>query len=158
MRILRGAVLFAAFVACISLLFSNSTRLEAQETSGTASAQPAPAQQPPSGPEPQPEAKMGEYAKPRSHFPNPLAPYFSREVPGAKLENTPRIEQLLQNGKLMLSLNDAIALALENNLDLAIARYNFDIADTDILRTKAGAATRGVAACLVQGTPGGGVG
>lgn len=159
MRILRTAVLFAAFVACISLLFSNSTRLEAQETSGTTpSAQASPAQQPPSGPEPQPEARSGEYAKPRSHFPNPLAPYFVREVPGAKLENTPRIEQLVQNGKLMLSLNDAIALALENNLDLAIARYNFDIADTDILRTKAGATTRGVAAGLVQGTPGGGVG
>src|SRR5437868_8936173 len=58
----------------------------------------------------------------------------------------------------MLSLTDAVALALDNNLDLAIARYNLDSADTDILRTKAGSSARGVASGLVQGTPGGGVG
>jgi outer membrane protein TolC len=56
---------------------------------------------------------------------------------------------------MMLSLNDAIALTLENNLDLAIARYNLDIADTDLLRTKAGGAARGVSTGIVQGTPGG---
>ena len=71
--------------------------------------------------------------------------------------NSPRIDQLIKDGKLMLSLDDAITLALENNLDLAIARYNLDIADTDILRTKAGAAARGVATGLVSNTPGGGV-
>jgi len=58
----------------------------------------------------------------------------------------------------MLSMDDAIALALENNLDLEIARYNLPIADTDILRVKSGAATRGVNTGIVQGTPGGGVG
>ena len=45
----------------------------------------------------------------------------------------------MHDGKLYLSLNDAIALALENNLDIAIARYNLNIADTDMLRAKAGA-------------------
>ncbi|MBZ5647189.1 MAG: TolC family protein [Acidobacteriia bacterium] len=54
-------------------------------------------------------------------------------------------------------MNDAIALALENNLDLAIARYNLSIADTDILRAKSGGSIRGVATGVVQGTPGGGV-
>ena len=58
----------------------------------------------------------------------------------------------------MLSMSDAVVLALENNLDLAIARYNLSIADTDILRARAGADVRGVATGLVQGTPGGGVG
>ena len=58
----------------------------------------------------------------------------------------------------MLSLSDAVTLALENNLDLEIARFNLSIADTDILRTKSGAEVRGVATGLVQGTPGGGVG
>ncbi|PYX35378.1 MAG: hypothetical protein DMG75_14260, partial [Acidobacteria bacterium] len=72
--------------------------------------------------------------------------------------NTPRIEQLMQNGKLMLSMDDAIALAMENNLDIAIARYNLNIADTDILLANAGQATRGVNTGVVQGTPGGGVG
>src|SRR5579864_3620051 len=58
----------------------------------------------------------------------------------------------------MLSMNDAVALALENNLDIAIARYNLNIADTDILRTAAGAVILGVNSGVLQGTPGGGVG
>jgi outer membrane protein TolC len=74
------------------------------------------------------------------------------------LTNTPRLDQLLQNGKLMLSMNDAIALALENNLDIAISRYNLQIADTDVLRTKAGGTLLGVNTGVVLGTPGGGVG
>src|SRR5437763_1359446 len=73
-------------------------------------------------------------------------------------QNAPRLDQLIKDGKLYLSLDDAIALALENNLDLAIARYNLDIADTDILRAKAGSGILGVASGLVSGTPGGGQG
>jgi outer membrane protein TolC len=65
------------------------------------------------------------------------------------------MDQLMQNGKLMLSMDDAVALALENNLDIAIARYNLNIADTDILRTKAGASILGVNSGVVQNTPGG---
>ena len=49
-----------------------------------------------------------------------------------------RIDSLVQNGVLELSLKNAIALSLENNLDLAIARYNIPIAEADILRTRAG--------------------
>jgi outer membrane protein TolC len=64
----------------------------------------------------------------------------------------------MREGKLYLSLNDAIALALENNLDIAIARYNLNIADTDVLRAKAGAQILGVNVGIVQNTPGGGVG
>ena len=54
------------------------------------------------------------------------------------------LSQLVRDGKLQLSLKDAIRLALENNLDLAIARYNLPIANMDILRTKAGGVFRGV--------------
>ena len=93
---------------------------------------------------------------PKSH--NPLAPYAPDQVPEPVLANSPRLDQLVRDGKLYLSLKDAIALALENNLDLAIARYNLPIADTDILRTKAGGIFRGVNTGVVQGTPGGGVG
>jgi outer membrane protein TolC len=64
----------------------------------------------------------------------------------------------MHDGKLYLSLNDAIALALENNLDIAISRYNLNIADTDVLRAKAGAQILGVNLGTVQNTPGGGVG
>ena len=98
------------------------------------------------------------YANPARSFPNPFAPYLARQVPPPSFGNTVRIENMLKDGKLRLSLSDAVALALENNLDLAIARFNLSIADTDILRAKSGEAVRGVATGLVQGTPGGGVG
>ena len=80
------------------------------------------------------------------------------DVPAPTLSNSPRLDQLIRDGKLYISLRDAISLALENNLDLAIARYNLPIANTDILRTKAGGSFRGVNTGVVQGTPGGGVG
>jgi outer membrane protein len=96
--------------------------------------------------------------RPSSHFPNFFAPYAPQRVPEPRIANSSRLDSLLHNGKIMLSLEDAIALALENNLDLAIARYNLAIADTDVLRAKSGNAVRGVATGLVQGTPGGGIG
>jgi len=99
-----------------------------------------------------------EYAKPQSHFPNPLGPYMARHVAPPNLANTPRIDQLMRDGKLYISMNDAVALALENNLDIAIARYNLNIADTDVWRAKAGASTLGVNNGVVQNTPGSGVG
>ena len=99
-----------------------------------------------------------DYSKPASHFPNPFAPYIQRTVAAPNLTNSSRIDLLMKDGKLMLSMNDAIALALENNLDIAIARYNLDIADTDILLAKSGGGTRGVNTGIVQNTPGGGVG
>ena len=102
-------------------------------------------------------AQTVDFSKSASGFPNVLGPYIPRHVAQPQFTNAPRIDQLIKNGTLMLSLNDTIALALENNLDLAIARYNLPIADTDILRAKAGAAIRGVATGVVQSTPGGGV-
>jgi outer membrane protein len=99
-----------------------------------------------------------DYSKPASHFPYFVGPYMAHQVPQPSFGNTVRIESLLRNGKLRLSLIDAVALALENNLDLAIARVNLSIADTDIMRAKSGESVRGVATGLVQGTPGGGVG
>src|SRR3954463_7802985 len=59
-----------------------------------------------------------DYKKPRPQFPTFVAPYIGREVPEPSFSNSPRVEQLLQDGKIMLSLSDAVALALENNLDL----------------------------------------
>jgi outer membrane protein len=100
-----------------------------------------------------------EYSKPKSYFPSPLAPYTPRRVEAPSLANTPRIDELLHDGKLYISMNDAVSLALENNLDIAISRYNLNIADTDIWRAKSGAnAILGVNNGVVQNTPGGGVG
>ncbi|HXM68977.1 MAG TPA: TolC family protein [Candidatus Acidoferrum sp.] len=121
------------------------------------------AQEAPAGPAPQTQpltAPIPElnYSKAVSHVPNPIAPYTPRHLAPPNFANTARIDSLMHDGKLYLSLNDAIALALENNLDIAIARYNLNIADTDVLRAKAGAPILGVNAGVVQNTPGGGVG
>jgi outer membrane protein TolC len=101
-------------------------------------------------------AVSANFEMPKSH--NPLKAYTPDSVPEPALSNSPRLEQMVRDGKLYLSLKDAIDLALEDNLDLAIARYNLPIANTDILRTQAGGFFRGVNTGVVQGTPGGGVG
>src|SRR5215469_6985878 len=138
-------------------------RLAAAASLFTALALPCWTQEAPSTPAPQGSQNVihgpvVDFTKPASHFPNPIAPYKPRTVAEANLANTPRIDSLMKDGKLYLSLNDAIALALENNLDIAIQRYNLNIADTDVLRAKAGAATLGINTGVVQNTPGGGVG
>jgi outer membrane protein len=145
---------------------SNSS-VSLQPVAGPDEQQPAgsaPAQQPgapvPNAPEPQklPEPTHVDYSKPVRLFPNPFARYIPRDVPPPVFTNAPKIAELVQNGKIMLSMNDAIALALVDNLDIAIARYNLPIADTDILLTKSGNGPRGVPNGVVQNTPGGGVG
>ena len=101
---------------------------------------------------------LQDYSKPRPAFPNILLPYRPQELPPPNLGNSPRIDSLMHDGKIYLSIDDAVALTLENNLDLDIARYNLNIADTDYLRAKSGANILGVNAGIVQNTPGGGVG
>ena len=92
------------------------------------------------------------------HSNNPFHAYMPTFVPQANLANSPRLDSLIVNGVLELSLKNAIALSLENNLDIAIARYNIPIAAADVLRTRAGGTFRGVNTGVVQNTPGGGVG
>jgi outer membrane protein TolC len=94
------------------------------------------------------------FQNPRPQFPNPIAPYLSTHVDLPRVTNSPRLQDLLKDGKIYLSLSDAIMLALENNFDIAIARYNLDISDTDILRSKAGGALLGSPSGLVTGTIG----
>jgi len=96
-----------------------------------------------------------DYTRLKPMLPNPFKPYTATNVPASRLGNTPRLDQLLKDGKIYLSLSDAVLLALENNFDIAIARINLDIADTDILRAKAGASLRGVSTGLVTNTLGG---
>jgi outer membrane protein TolC len=89
------------------------------------------------------------------HSRNPFAPYKPTPVPPTNMTNSPRLQGLERDGKLYLSLRDAIALALENNLDIASFRYNFPAAQADLLRTKAGGQANGVNTSIVQGTQGG---
>jgi len=96
-----------------------------------------------------------KFQVPMPHSHNPLAPYKASTAPELDLSNTPRLQNLIRDGKIYISLHDAIAVAIENNLDLAYFRYNFPIAQTDILRTKAGSPANGVNTAIVQGTQGG---
>lgn len=127
--------------------------LSALAAAQTSSQTPGGNSTPPSAP--QPAARI-QFDMPKSH--NPLNAYSPDTVPEPELKNSSRLDQVVREGKLYLSLKDAIELALEDNLDLAIARYNLPIANTDILRTKAGGFFRGVNTGVVQGTPGGGIG
>jgi len=95
------------------------------------------------------------YSKGQSQWPKFWSVWGVRNMPQANFTNTPLIDQVIREGKIYLSLDEAVALALENNLDIAIQRYNLITADVDILRTSSGAAALGVNTGLVQGTPGG---
>jgi outer membrane protein len=79
-----------------------------------------------------------------------LRPYVPRQVPAPDFENTARIRQLLRGGNLYLALPDAIALAIENNLDVELLRYALPIADTEVLRAHGGGVTRGIYYTIAQ--------
>jgi outer membrane protein TolC len=108
------------------------------------------------------ETTRFDYSKSHS-FPNFIAPYTFPSTPEPRLDDSRRLQDLIVDGKLTLTLEDAIALALENNAGIAVARYDLPIAQTDLLRAKGGGATRGVAGAfqstaLFSGSLGGGVG
>jgi outer membrane protein len=71
-------------------------------------------------------------------FPDLLKPYQQIHIEEPVLTNSPRLQQLIHDGKLELSLQDAVELALENSLDIAVQRYYPWIADASILKAKAG--------------------
>jgi outer membrane protein len=136
------------------LLGTVPTAVNAQQSLPPASqatpAAPQPAQAQP--------VHLKDYSNPRSAFPHLLQPYTPQQLAQPNLGNSARIDSLMRDGKIYLSIDDAIALALENNLDLDIARYNLNIAEADLLRAKSGASVLGVNTGIVQNTPGGGVG
>lgn len=78
------------------------------------------------------------YTKGKKAFPDILAPYTARYVPPPSLVNSPRIYDLIENGKLQLSLQDAIALALANDLDIAVSEYIPWIDQTQLLNAQGG--------------------
>ncbi len=136
------------------LLVTAGFAQNATQSSGQAS--PAPMTAMPQAPAPQHNAHLysdQDYSRASAPFPNVIAPYRSRSVPAPNLSNSARTDQLFRDGKMYLSINDAVAMALENNLDIVLQRYNLSIADTDLLRTKSGTGALGVAQGVVQGTP-----
>ena len=159
-RIVRLRDMQAAASIALLLMSVSTQPGMAQQTNPTAPAQTSSSVDT-SAPLPQPKPTEHlrdtnvDYTQPKSHFWNPIAPYTATDVPLPQTGNSPRLDTLMRDGKIYLSLSDAVTLALENNYDIAIARMTLDIADTDILRAKAGASLRGVPTGLVQNTLGG---
>jgi len=75
-----------------------------------------------------------------SWFPTILKPYQQELIKPLVMENSPRLHDLIRNGKLRLSMADTLALAIENNLDIAVQRFLHPIAEADVLRASSGQA------------------
>ncbi len=94
-------------------------------------------------------AALRDYSRGTSAFPGLLNPYKPDPIPPLELQNSPRLDDLVKDGRLRLSLSDALALAIENNLDIAVQRYVHPIAEADVLRTRSGQAARGVPGAVI---------
>src|SRR6202521_3404935 len=100
----------------------------------------APPPAPPQPPSRTIQVSNQNYTFGKRWFPNILEPYTPTPVPEPILTNAPRIEQMVQNGQLHISLQDAVDLALQNNLAIVIERYIPWIAEASILHTLSGGA------------------
>src|SRR6266478_4902331 len=84
-----------------------------------------------------------------SWFPTILKPYQQELVKPPVMENSPRVHDLIRNGKLRLTMADTLALAIENNLEIAVSRFLHPIAEADVLRASSGQAARGIQGALI---------
>ena len=92
---------------------------------------------------------------PPEHWYERLAgPYEAPRVPPVDFRDSQRIYDLLRAGRIYLSLSDAIALAIENNLDVQLERFGPPIADLDLLRAKGGGTLRGIGYTVTEIPPG----
>jgi outer membrane protein TolC len=150
-------------VLCAAGLLVSTTFAQTNPAGPLPSAPAAPQQAPPptiaqqaqAAAQPGPVTYQGPFHIEMPHSHNPLAPYRPSTVPPVDLQNSQRLYGLIRDGKLYISLQDAIALALENNLTLASFRYNFPIAQADLQRTKAGGLANGVNIGVTQTTASG---
>jgi outer membrane protein len=79
-----------------------------------------------------------------TRFYSVIAPFRAPRVPAFPTGPVFGIDSLVREGKLFLSLHNAILLALANNLNVEVSRYNLVAADTDLVRAKGGGNLRGV--------------
>lgn len=93
-----------------------------------------------------------DYSRPPSWFPNIVNPYRQQYVEPGVLTNSPRLEQLIHDGKLPLSLQDAIALAMENSMDIVVQRYIPWMADVSLLKARAGGYGYGTPGSIAVGS------
>jgi outer membrane protein len=133
-----GVALLAVVLLLPAPVFAQDKKGSDQTGQGQPSTQPE-AQAAPSGPvQPRTVDLKLDYSAGRKWFPDIIGPYTAMKRAEPSLANSPRIEQLLQGDKLMLSLQDAISLALENNLAIDVERYVPWLDEVNLLRAKSG--------------------
>ncbi len=121
-------------------------------TQPPAPAQPADAIQKAADDATRPKAEAAP--KMNSNPSNWIAPYRAPHAAPLPAGSTSRLAGLVRDGKLYLSLHDALALAIENNLDVEEGRYSLSLADTDLIRAKGGGTLRGLDYSIQQTAPG----
>ena len=72
------------------------------------------------------------------------------QTPAPDFQNSPRVHDLIRAGNLYLSLQDALALAIENNLDVELQRYGLPVSATELLRAQGGGIVRGLNYTLAE--------
>ena len=128
---------FGVALLTIASLVASPVFGQAQQTQPQAAPAPAQPAAQPTG-ESRPMSLGPDYSKAPNFFPNITAPYVQHAVPEPVLTNSPRIDQLVQNGVLSLTLDDAISLALENNMDIAVQRFTPWLDAVNLLRSESG--------------------
>jgi outer membrane protein len=98
---------------------------------------------------PQGNAVLMDYSKGPRWFGHFTAPYRQQPIPPLSLENSPRLRDLIHDGRLEISMADALALAIENNLDISVERQVVPMSQTDVLRASAGSAARGFSGATI---------
>lgn len=124
----KGPKLLMALTGLFLLLCALRSSLEAQNA-------------PPSPPR--------DYSNPPNWFGHFLSAYKQQPISPLVLADSPRIRDLIHDGKLKLSMADALALAIENNLDIAVERQIVPMSQADVLRTESGQAARGFAGATI---------
>ena len=138
-KILRAGITLLAIISLLpSPVFAQDQKGGDTPAQGQPSAPPAAPAASSAAVQPRTIDLKLDYSAGRPWFPNIIGPYTPMERSEPALTNSPRIEQLLQNGKLMLSLQDAISLALENNLAIDVERYVPWLDEVSLLRAKSG--------------------
>jgi outer membrane protein len=140
-----AVVLLTAASLVVSPVFAQAQAAQTQgQTQDQSQTQPAAQAQAPAAPPAQDQSRnlkpteRPDYSHGPSWFPNFISPYKPIHVAEPMLTNSPRIDQLIQDGKLTLSLEDAISIALENNLDISVQRFTPWIAQSQLLKAEAG--------------------
>lgn len=153
LMILKNMILlrFCCLLLCILLAMPAAQAQQAGGTANSGQSQSIEPSTPPGGLNGFSQSFLDAIGKGASPFPNFWRPYLQQPIPTPVMENSPRLKTLIRDGKLELSLSNALTLALENNLDIVVQRYVIPIAETDILRTKSGQANRGFTGALQPG-------